>query len=238
MKRRDSIKTMFLGSIGASLTLNSCVTSEDKLMLDQVWKYNYGRTYEELKWDYKVLTGKFFSASELKTIEKIANIILPPNEKGNIKDAGVVELFEIIAKDFSTPAHDEYGEKVLRRGLNVFDKICNERFGVNLINCSDDQIKSVFDSIAFNDNKDEGLQEAIRLFAVYRGMVLTGYFTSEVGINDLGYKGNTPNVWDGVPDDVLKDYSVSYDEEWVSRCVDQTKRNDLAEWDDDGNLLT
>ena len=238
MKRRDSIKTMFLGSIGASLTLNSCITTEDKVMLDQVWKYNYGRTYEELKWDYKVLTGKFFSDSELKTIEKIANIILPPNEKGNIKDAGVVELFEIIAKDFSTPAHDEYGEKVLRRGLNVFDKICNERFGVNLINCSDDQIKSVFDSIAFNDNKDEGLQEAIRLFAVYRGMVLTGYFTSEVGINDLGYKGNTPNVWDGVPDDVLKDYSVSYDEEWISRCVDQSKRNDLAEWDDDGNLLT
>ncbi|RZP03415.1 MAG: gluconate 2-dehydrogenase subunit 3 family protein [Flavobacteriales bacterium] len=238
MKRRDSIKTMFLGSIGASLTLNSCITTEDKVMLDQVWKYNYGRTYEELKWDYKVLTSKFFSDSELKTIEKIANIILPPNEKGNIKDAGVVELFEIIAKDFSTPAHDEYGEKVLRRGLNVFDKICNERFGVNLIDCSDDQIKSVFDSIAFNDNKDEGLQEAIRLFAVYRGMVLTGYFTSEVGINDLGYKGNTPNVWDGVPDDVLKDYSVSYDEEWISRCVDQSKRNDLAEWDDDGNLLT
>ncbi|MFL2625196.1 MAG: gluconate 2-dehydrogenase subunit 3 family protein [Candidatus Marisimplicoccus sp.] len=238
MKRRDSIKTMFLGSIGASLTLNSCITTEDKVMLDQVWKYNYGRTYEELKWDYKVLTSKFFSDSELKTIEKIANIILPPNEKGNIKDAGVVELFEIIAKDFSTPAHDEYGEKVLRRGLNVFDKICNERFGVNLIDCSDDQIKSVFDSIAFNDNKDEGLQEAIRLFAVYRGMVLTGYFTSEVGINDLGYKGNTPNVWDGVPDDVLKDYSVSYDDEWISRCVDQSKRNDLAEWDDDGNLLT
>ena len=238
MKRRDSIKTMFLGSIGASLTLNSCITTEDKVMLDQVWKYNYGRTYEELKWDYKVLTSKFFSDSELKTIEKIANIILPPNEKGNIKDAGVVELFEIIAKDFSTPAHDEYGEKVLRRGLNVFDKICNERFGVNLIDCSDDQIKSVFDSIAFNDNKDESLQEAIRLFAVYRGMVLTGYFTSEVGINDLGYKGNTPNVWDGVPDDVLKDYSVSYDDEWISRCVDQSKRNDLAEWDDDGNLLT
>ena len=117
-------------------------------------------------------------------------------------------MFEIIAKDFSTPAHDEYGEKVLRRGLNVFDKICNERFGVNLIDCSDDQIKSVFDSIAFNDNKDEGLQEAIRLFAVYRGMVLTGYFTSEVGINDLGYKGTTPNVWDGVHDEVLQDYSV------------------------------
>jgi|TARA_B100001094_G_scaffold155524_1_gene150516 hypothetical protein len=238
MKRRDSIKTMILGSFGASLTLNSCMTSEDKLMLDQVWKYKYGRTPEELKWDYKVLTGKFFSDTELKTIAKISNIILPPNEKGNIKDAGVVELFEIIAKDFSTPAHNEYGEKVLRRGLIVFDEICNKRFGTNLLRCSDDQIKSVFDSIAFADNKEEDLQEAIRLFAVYRGMVITGYFTSEIGINDLGYKGNTPNVWDGVPENVLKEYSVSYDESWISRCVDQSKRNDLAKWDEQGNLLT
>ena len=66
MERRDSIKTMLLGSLGASLTLKSCITSEDELMLDKVWEYNYGRTYEELKWDYKVLTGKFFSDTELK----------------------------------------------------------------------------------------------------------------------------------------------------------------------------
>ena len=98
---------------------------------------------------------------------------------------------------------------------------------------------SVFENLSIDsDNKDEDLQEAIRLFAVYRGMVLTGYFTSEIGINDLGYKGNTPNVWDGVPEEVLKEYSVSYDEDWISRCVDQSKRNDLAEWDEDGNLLT
>ena len=238
MKRRDSIKTMLLGSIGASLTLESCITSEDKIVLDQVWQYNYGRTTEELKWDYKVLTGKFFSDTELSTIEKIANIIIPPNEYGSIKDAGVVELFEIIAKDFSTPAHNQYGEKVLRRGLIVFESICNSRFDKSILGCSDEQIKSIFDDIAFSDNKDEDLQEAIRLFAVYRGMVLTGYFTSEIGIKDLGYKGNTPNVWDGVPEEILKDYSVSYDEEWISRCVDQSKRNDLAEWDEDGNLLT
>ena len=39
-------------------------------------------------------------------------------------------------------------------------------------------------------------------------------------------------------EDVLKEYSVSYDEDWISRCVDQSKRNDLAEWDEEGNLLT
>jgi hypothetical protein len=67
---------------------------------------------------------------------------------------------------------------------------------------------------------------------------LTGYFTSEIGIKELGYKGNIPNVWDGVPPEILKDYSVSYDKEWIDKCVDQSKRNEIAEWDEDGNLIT
>ena len=69
-------------------------------------------------------------------------------------------------------------------------------------------------------------------------MVVTGWFTSEVGMRDLGYKGNIPNVWDGVPEDVLKDHDVSYDGEWIAKCVDQSRRNETAVWDKDGNLLT
>ena len=67
---------------------------------------------------------------------------------------------------------------------------------------------------------------------------MTGYFTSEVGIRELGYKGNTPNVWDGIPQDILDQYGLSYDEDWIKKCVDQSKRNDIAEWDSNGNLIT
>ena len=41
---------------------------------------------------------------------------------------------------------------------------------------------------------------------------MTGYFTSEAGIKEIGYVGNQPNVWDGVPEDVLKAHGMSYDE--------------------------
>ena len=71
-----------------------------------------------------------------------------------------------------------------------------------------------------------------------RNLTLTGYYTSKVGIADLGYKGNQPNVWDGVPDDVLKQHGVFYEEEWLAKCVDQSKRNDVAQWDELGNLLS
>jgi len=71
-----------------------------------------------------------------------------------------------------------------------------------------------------------------------RNLTCTGYFTSEEGIKDLGYKGNQPNVWDGVPQEVLDQHGVAYDSEWIARCVDQSQRNVTAEWDDDKNLIT
>ena len=59
-----------------------------------------------------------------------------------------------------------------------------------------------------------------------------------MGIDDLGYKGNTPNVWDGVPQDVLDELGMSYDPAWLAKCVNQETRGDIAKWDDDGNLIS
>jgi len=59
-----------------------------------------------------------------------------------------------------------------------------------------------------------------------------------VGIKDLGYTGNAANVWDGVPQRVLDQHGVAYDPEWIAKCVDQSKRDVVAEWDEEGNLLT
>ena len=59
-----------------------------------------------------------------------------------------------------------------------------------------------------------------------------------MGIKDLGYKGNQPNVWDGVPKEILKEHELSYDKSWESKFIDQSKRNDIAVWDDDGNLIS
>ena len=36
---------------------------------------------------------------------------------------------------------------------------------------------------------------------------------------DIGYKGNVPNQWNGVPDDVLKQYNVAYTEKELKECV-------------------
>ena len=68
------------------------------------------------------------------------------------------------------------------------------------------------------------LKHGVAFFSLMRNLTLTGYYTTEMGIKELGYAGNQPNVWDGVPQEVLDEHGLSYDPEWIARCVDQSKR--------------
>jgi gluconate 2-dehydrogenase gamma chain len=71
-----------------------------------------------------------------------------------------------------------------------------------------------------------------------RFMTVSGYFTSKEGIKTLDYQGNAPNVWDGVPQEVLDKHGLAYDEKYLPLYVDQSRREIMAEWDDDGNLIS
>ena len=53
---------------------------------------------------------------------------------------------------------------------------------------------------------------SVAFFNLLRNLTATGFFTSEMGLKDLGYAGNQANKWDGVPDDVLAKYNVNYNE--------------------------
>jgi hypothetical protein len=55
-----------------------------------------------------------------------------------------------------------------------------------------------------------------------RNLTATGFYTSEIGVKDVGYMGNQPNQWNGVPDDVLKQYGLSYTEKELRECVSYT----------------
>ena len=143
-------------------------------------------------------------------------------------------MIEFMAKDIPT-----YKEP-LRNGLIWIDNESKKRFNNLFVDCEIAQQENIFDEIAYYDpNKSiSDYSEPVQWFNLLRNLTMTGYFTSEVGINELGYKGNIPNIWDGVPQDVLDQYGLEYDKDWLEKFVDQSKRNIIAEWDDDGNLLT
>jgi hypothetical protein len=56
-----------------------------------------------------------------------------------------------------------------------------------------------------------------------RNLTASGFYTSEMGIRDVGYAGNKPTKWNGVPDEVLRQYGLAYTEKELKECVSFTK---------------
>ena len=240
MDRRKSLKAIILGAGAAStgLVFDGCKLEGEPTVEENIAKGAekfFGRTPEELALIAKLNAEQLFNAHEMETITILSIIILPPKEPhGGPIEAEVPEFIEFIAKDYPEM------QDTLIGGLMWLDHKCNTLFEVEFKSATIAQQKQLLDTIAFHDPEiplDEQPLE-IQIFHIMRGLTVTGYYTSKVGIADLGYKGNMPNVWDGVPEDVLEQHGVAYDPEWIAKCVDQSKRGDIAEWDENGNLLT
>ena len=218
MDRRESLKALVLGSLGAGLFFSKAEASPENssgftpspYRADGDW--DYGRTAKEKERDERIFAEIFLDDHELKTITVLCAFILPASKTaGSAVDAGVPDFIAFIVKDMS--------------------------YQKNFIDLAEKQQTNILDSIAYPDMGTPETQQGIAFFREMRNLTLTGYYTSEMGYKDLDYQGNTPNVWDGVPDDVLKDHGLSYDKDWLKKCIDQNTRTDIAEWDDEGNLL-
>ena len=62
--------------------------------------------------------------------------------------------------------------------------------------------------IAYPKKAKPEMHQGVAFFNLMRNLTATGFFTTKMGINDLGYVGNAPNKWEGVPADVLKQYGM------------------------------
>ncbi|WP_375325129.1 gluconate 2-dehydrogenase subunit 3 family protein [Flagellimonas sp. GZD32] len=235
MDRRKSIQTIIMGAGASALMFHGCKPDTEldvPVPLDNAY---FGRTPDELERIEKLKAIQLFNEHETETITLLSTIILPPKEPhGGPIEAEVPEFIEFIAKDIPEL------QLTLKGGLMWLDHQSNTLFDKEFKTASIAQQKQILDTIAFHDVEiplDEQPLE-IQFFALMRNLTVTGYYTSKVGIADLGYKGNQPNIWDGVPQDVLDQHGVAYDPKWIAKCVDQSKRNEIAEWDEHGNLLT
>ncbi|RPE00838.1 gluconate 2-dehydrogenase subunit 3 family protein [Aureibaculum marinum] len=235
MDRRDTIKSLLLGSVAVGLTVQGCISKEDNTT-EVLPKDNtpfYGRTPEERERDKRLHEETFFNEHELETIAVLCDIILPKNENfGSATDAKVPDFIEFIVKDMP------YHQTPLRGGIMWLDNFCNKNYGKEFKKCSQKEQLEVCDLIAYPKKTKKEHKQGEKFFTKMRDLTLTGYYTSKMGIEDLGYKGNTPNVWDGVPDDVLKAHGFEYEKEWLSKFIDQSKRGEIAKWDADGNLIS
>lgn len=202
MNRRKYLKFIGVGSVSTSVLWQSC-QSDTPAVVEKKAKadgpYELGREAFEKERDEKLHSETFFDEHEMATIAVLSNIIIPADEtSGSATDAGVPDFIEFIVKDL--PEH----QLPLRGGLRWLDTECFERFEKTFVDCTEAQRIEVVEDIAYPKDVKPGFEQGTAFFSRLRDLVATGFFTSEMGIEDLGYVGNRPNDWPGVPPEVLK----------------------------------
>jgi len=201
MNRRDSLKIL---GIAASTTvlIDACKPgTENKATIAPA--DTMGRQPFEIERDAKLQAEKFFDDHEMATIIVLADIIIPRDEKsGSATDAKVPEFIEFIVKD--EPQH----QLPMRGGLRWLDVQCLNKYGNDFKSCNPAQQTQMVSAIAYPSLATAEMQPGVAFFNKIRDLTAIGFFTSKMGIDDLGYKGNTPNEWKGVPAEVLKAYGL------------------------------
>ncbi|MBY5957200.1 gluconate 2-dehydrogenase subunit 3 family protein [Membranicola marinus] len=231
MDRRRSLRYLVAGTAATGLVFTGCSTSDDKNgRVEGVPKkednpFNIGRTPEELERDKALTESNFFTTEEVALINVLADIIIPAD--GQFKAASETGVAEFI--DFM--ALDKTGYQVpLRGGLQWVNHESRKRFNKEFVDASDKEQIEIVDDIAYPYDADPAYAAGVRFFSTMRNLVVCGYYSSKEGMADLGYMGNTPNVWDGVPQEVLDKHGLAYDQKTLDECIDQSTRNEVMDW--------
>ena len=217
MDRRKSIKALLVGTAATGVLIESCNPADKKAVpatTEKAVAVDASRTPEELAVIKKLEAETFFTKEEMATITVLADIIIPKDEvSGSATDAKVPDFIEFIVKDM--PEH----QIPMRGGLRWLQLESFKRFDKSFNDITDKQRIEIVDAIAYPNKVKPGMQPGVSFFNLMRDLTSTGFYTSEIGVKDVGYKGNVPNQWNGVPDEVLKQYNVAYTEKELKECV-------------------
>jgi gluconate 2-dehydrogenase gamma chain len=107
----------------------------------------------------------------------------------------------------------------MRGGLRWLDLHSYKKFEKPFKDCSAQQQLEMVDAIAYPKKAKPAMAQGVAFFNLMRNLTATGFYTTEMGGKDIGYVGNRPNQWNGVPDDVLKQYNMAYTEKELKECV-------------------
>jgi gluconate 2-dehydrogenase gamma chain len=192
LKRRDMLKAMTAVPAAALVTLSPTPA------VAAPPSSNAASVAAQAAGGYK---RKVLDEHEWKTVRILGDIIIPADERsGSATDAGVPEFIDdwldfrggiLLAK--------------IRGGLTWLDLECNRQFAHDFVDCSAAQQKQILDRIAYPKEAAPEDAAGVAFFNALRDLVVSGFFSSKMGVKDLPYLGNQMvTEWNGCPPEVLE----------------------------------
>jgi gluconate 2-dehydrogenase gamma chain len=156
--------------------------------------------------DEKASTGvykaKALNPHEYQTLEKLADLIIPPDDKSpGAVASGACEFIDLLA------SQNPRLLGIYTGGIAWVDQAMKRRYSADFMNAKPNQQTALLDLIAYRKNESAELGPGIEFFEWARRMVVDAYYTSPIGIKAIGYLGNTAVAKFEVPQEAI-DYAV------------------------------
>lgn len=146
-----------------------------------------------------------FNDHQWRTVQVLCNLVMPADDRsGSATDAGVPEFID----DWLAFRKEQDGNADLEAqifgGLMWIDEQSLAAGGRPFVDASAEQQKKILDRIAWPERAAPEDHRWVMFFNRFRDLTVGGFYSSQMGVKDLPYLGNTivtnwigcpPNVW-------------------------------------------
>jgi hypothetical protein len=139
-----------------------------------------------------------------RTTKALCDVIIPADDVS--PSASSVGVVDFIDEWISAPYPQQRGDRELvLPGLAWIDAEARKRFGKTFAALGDVEQHAIAADICSPDKARAEHAQAAKFFAKFRDLTAGGFYTTPVGMKDIGYVGNVPLAkFDGPPPEVLK----------------------------------
>ncbi|MCU0647200.1 MAG: gluconate 2-dehydrogenase subunit 3 family protein [Gemmatimonadaceae bacterium] len=147
---------------------------------------------------------RVLTVAELTTLAALCDMIIPADAKS--PSASAVGAHRYIDEVVSAPY--DWAERTqarIRGGLVWLDRESQRRFGRSFVGLTVAERTQICDDICFTKTAKPEFKAGARFFDEVRDLTATGFYTTDAGMQDIGYVGNRALPrWEPPPREVLE----------------------------------
>lgn len=206
MDRRTTIKWMFAAAATVPSLQASFAADAEAMARDvAAGQKGYGTDPDLVKeWKPGEPWPLTLTEAGRQTTRALADLIIPADEHSPA--ASAVGVVEFIDEWISAPYPAQRGDRdIVLPGLRWIEEESRKRFGKGFAAVSEAQRAQIADDICSAANAKPEFAAAAKFFAKFRDLTAGGFYTTPVGMKDIGYVGNVPlAAFEGPPLEALK----------------------------------
>ena len=181
LDRRQALRTLAFGGIGA-VAAPAWAETLAEIARDHA---DHAHTAVAAAAEAAPWAPKVFDAHQNETVVVLSEMIIPQTDTPGAKAAKVNEFVDLVLDDAS-----ESDRKQFLKGLAWMDARAQELFGADFVSAAPEQQTALLTILASAKNKAFEDQAGIDFFNAIKGLTITGYYTSEIGMKqELGDDG-------------------------------------------------